>query len=115
MKPKHTMACADPEGGGGRGSDPPPPPRENHKDIEFLINTGLDPMENHKGTETTFNIGPPSARQRNAIKMAFRWWADDGPLLVVFGSTLPASTKKSFRVYPPLAKLFWIGLLSVYI
>ena len=22
--------------------------------------------------------GPPSARQRNAISMAFRWWADDG-------------------------------------
>ena len=26
-------------------------------------------------------IGPLSARKQNAIKMAFRWWADDGPTL----------------------------------
>ena len=25
--------------------------------------------------------GPPSARQRNAIRMAFRWRADSGPRL----------------------------------
>ena len=29
----------------------------------------------------TTMIGPPSARQRNAIKMAFCWRADDGPTL----------------------------------
>ena len=29
-------------------------------------------------------------RQRNAIAMTFRWWANDGPLFKVFGSSLPS-------------------------
>ena len=34
------------------------------------------------------------------------WWADDGPLLVLFGSSIPSSTKKnSVRVGPTLTKL----------
>ena len=37
--------------------------------------------------------------------MAFRWRADDGPLLAVFGFAFPSSTKKSCIVGPPLAKL----------
>ena len=27
---------------------------------------------------TTYSVGPPSTRQRNAIQMAFRWRADGG-------------------------------------
>ena len=34
-----------------------------------------------------YYVGLSSARQRNAILMAFRWRADDGPILVVFGTT----------------------------
>ena len=30
------------------------------------------------------NLGPPSANQRNAILMAFRWWASGGPLLYAY-------------------------------
>ena len=30
------------------------------------------------------SIGPPTASQRNAIRMAFRWRADDGLLLGVY-------------------------------
>ena len=52
--------------------------------------------ENHKAAELAFNVGPSSARQRNAIYMAFRWRADDGPLLVLFGSSFPIS-KKTFE------------------
>ena len=63
---------ADPEGWEG---DPDPP--VNHKNIGFLSNTGLDPLKNHKATKAAFNVGPTMARQRNAIKMAFRWWTDD--------------------------------------
>ena len=33
--------------------------------------------------------------------MAFRWGADDGPLLVVFGSSLPSSTKKGLSELDP--------------
>ena len=43
------------------------------KNIEFLSNTDPDPLKNHKATKKTFNVGPSSARQRNAIKMPFRW------------------------------------------
>ena len=80
-------------GGGGGGSDP----LKNHKNIGFLSNTGPDPLKNHKATKPAFNVGPSSARQRNAIKMAFCWRADDDPLIVVFGSSLPSSTKKSWN------------------
>ena len=48
---------------GDRGSGPPP--LENHKV------TGLDTMEYHKATNIAYNVGQPSARQRNAIEMAF--------------------------------------------
>ena len=46
-------------------------------------------------------MGPPMKHHLNA----FRWRADDGPLIVVFGSSLLSSTKK--KVGPPLKK-FWI-------
>ena len=48
---------------------------------------------NHKAANPAFNVGPSSARQRNAIKMAFRWRAVDGPLIVVFGSFFSSSNK----------------------
>ena len=54
-------------GGGGRWSERL---LKNHKNIGFLSNTGPDPMKNHKATNMTkpaFNIGPSSARLRNAI------------------------------------------------
>ena len=34
--------------------------------------------------QPAYSVGPPSARQRNAIRMAFRWRADGGPLLVIY-------------------------------
>ena len=67
---------------GDRGPDPP----EKSQNIGFLSNTGPDPLKNHKATKPEFNVGS-SARQRNVIYMPFRWRADDGPILVVFGST----------------------------
>ena len=56
---------------------------ENHKNIGFLSNTGLDRLKDHKAAKPAFNGGPSSARQRNAVLMAFRWRAVDGPLIVV--------------------------------
>ena len=53
-------------GGGDRGMGTPPP-LKNHKNIGFLSNTGLDPLKNYKATKPVFNVGPSSARQRNAI------------------------------------------------
>ena len=58
--------CADPEGrGGGRGSRPP---LKIHKNKGFLSNTGPDHLENHKATKPAFNVGPSSARERNAFR-----------------------------------------------
>ena len=39
----------------------------------------------HIGTpQPAYSVGPPSARQRNAIQKAFRWRADSGPHLNVY-------------------------------
>ena len=87
---------------GGRGSGPP---LKNHKNIGFLCNTGHDPLKNHKSTESAFNVLPLSARQQNAISMAFHWRAGDGTFIVVFGFFIPLSTKKiPIKFGPPLKK-----------
>ena len=49
----------------------------------------------------------------DAIQMAFRWRADDGPLIVVSGSHLKSSLKnkqrkKAIIVGPPMTKTVWI-------
>ena len=75
------------------GSDP----LENHKAIGYVSDTGPGPLENHKATKPAFNVWPLSARQRNAIQMAFRWRADDGPPLVIFGSSLPSCIKNKLE------------------
>ena len=54
---------ANPEGDRGLG----PPPLKNH--LGFLSNTGPDLLKNQKATKPAFNVGPSSARQRNAILM----------------------------------------------
>ena len=48
---------------GTGGLDPP----EKSQNIGFLCNTGADPLKNHIAAKPAFNIGPSSARQRNAI------------------------------------------------
>ena len=78
-------AWTDPEGdGGGRWSGPPPPPQSYQARIQCWT-----------------IIGTPA----NAISMAFRWRADHGPLMVVFGSSLPSSTKQCCQSWTPLTKL----------
>ena len=69
-------------------------PLKNHKAIGFISNAGPDFLEKHKATKPAFNVWSSSACQRNAIYMAFRWWADEGPLLGIFGSSDPSSTIK---------------------
>ena len=38
------VSCAGPEGG-GTGESRPPLPLKNHKNLEFLSNTGPDPLK----------------------------------------------------------------------
>ena len=71
-----------------------PHPLKNHKNIEFLSNSGPDLLNNHKAAKPKINIRPSSNT----------WRADDGPLLVLFRSSLP-SYKNVVRVGPHLTKL----------
>ena len=48
---------------GTGGSDP----LKITKNIGFLSNTGPNPLKKYKTTKPAFNVGPSSARQRNAI------------------------------------------------
>ena len=79
---------------GGQGVRTPPPPPEKLQKIGFVSNPGPDPQKNYEATQPAFNVGPSSARQRNAILMAFRWRADDGPPVLVFRSSHHSSTRK---------------------
>ena len=63
----------------GSGSGPP---LKNHKNIGFSSNTGPDPLKITKLPSQHSMLG----------HHRFRWWADDGPLIVVLGSPLPSST-----------------------
>ena len=97
--------CADPEGG-HRVRAPPEKSRKYRVPLQI---TGPNPLKNHKATKPAFNFGPSSACQGNAMLMAFRWRADDGPFIEVFGSSIPSLTKNKrtmIKFGPPLTKLF---------
>ena len=98
-KSEPLKSCPDPDDGTGGWDEA----------IGFLINTGPDSMENHTATKSALIVGPPSVHQRSVILMAFCWWADDVPLLVVFEFSLPSSTnKKNHQSLTPIDKTFWI-------
>ena len=50
---------------------PLPPEKSQTLNIGFLSNTGPGPLKIHKATKPAFNVGPSSARQRNAIEWRF--------------------------------------------
>ena len=73
--------------------NPDPPPEKSQK---YRVSKQFcpDPLKNYEATKPTFYVGPSSACQRNAILKVFYLRADDRPLIVVFGSSHPSSTKK---------------------
>ena len=81
------------------------PPPEKSQNIGFSSNTCPDPLKN-RSCEASIQcwafIGMPAKRHL----MAFRWRADDGPLKVGLGSSLPLSTLKTnvVKVGSPLTK-----------
>ena len=92
------------EVGWGRGSGPPPT-LKNHKNIRSPSNTGPDPLTITTLYQASIQcwviIGTPAFRKR----------ADDCPLIVVFGTFLPPSTKpktKTLSKLDPSGKTFWI-------
>ena len=91
---------------------PPPPPPEKSQKYRVSLQYWSVSLENHKATKPAFNVEPSSAHQRNTILMEFRWRANDDPLIVVFGSSLSSSTKKTTykkcQSWTPSDKTFWI-------
>ena len=84
--------------GGSRGRDRGSgPPVKNHKNIGFLSNTGPDPLKNHSclaSIQCWAIIGMPAKCHLNGVSLAGRWWVENGGLIVVFGPSLPSSTKR---------------------
>ena len=85
-----------------RRSGPPPP--KNHINIGFLSKIGPDRLKTTKLPSQQSMLGH-NRHASNAISMAFRLQADDGPLIVVFGSYHPSSSKKRCQCWTPLTKL----------
>ena len=88
---------------GGAGSPdppPPPPPPEKSTKIGFLSILVRFPLKSQ-----SYQVSIPCwavtlyrslmLGYQSAIWMVFRWQANDGQLIVVFGSSLPSSTKKN--------------------
>ena len=67
------------------------------------------------GSDPPWKIMPSSVHQWNAIEMAFRWWADGGPLRVSIQTPSPLckiwwlKQKKIISDPPSPDKTFWIG------
>ena len=102
--------------GGCMGSGPTPPPHththlENHKNMGVLAIVVLihEKSQSYQASiQCWANIGMPA----NVSEMAFCWQADDGPLIVAFGSSLPKSKKR--QSWTPSDKTFWImGIICI--
>ena len=78
---------------GGEGVRTPTP--EKSQNIGFLSNIGLDPQKNTKLPNKHSMLGHHRHASETPITgiLAFRWRTNNGPLMVVFGSYLPSSTK----------------------
>ena len=78
---------------------------KNYQNIGFSSNTGPDPLKNlsyQASIQCWVIIGTPAKRHL----MAFRWRANDGPLIIVLRSSLPSSKKKKFSRLDPLWQNF---------
>ena len=102
-----TWSCADPEGGQGVRTSP----LKNHKNIRFSSNTGPNPLEN-RSYEASIQCWAIIGLRAKRHLMAVCWRADDGPLIVVLGSSLPSSLKKKRKKrcqsWTHSDKTFWI-------
>ena len=85
---------------------------QNHNSIEFLSNTGPDPLEKHEATQRAFNVGPLSARQQNANKYRFA-----SEMMMVHFSAIwilsPPLIKKRCQSWTPSDKTLWFRVCVV--
>ena len=103
-------------GGGGGGPDPPEKSQKyrvylqywlkNHK-YRVYLQYWSGSHEKSQSYQARFNVGPASTRKRNAISMDFRWRADSGPLIAVFGSSIPRGGGSLIFSYTLTRVIFW--------
>ena len=67
--------------------------------------------KNHKATKPAFNGGPLTCQQ-NTISKEFRWWADGGPFLVAFRSSLTTPSDKMFWIRACM-QCMWTGSFEI--
>ena len=74
-------------GGGGAGVQTPPPPLKNHKKYRVSLQYWSESHEKSQSYQASTQcwaiISRPAERHLNGVLLG----ADDGPILVVFGST----------------------------
>ena len=88
-------------GGSRRGGQGVWTPLKNHRNIGFSSNTGPDPLKITR-LPSQHSFSHHRHDSETPLKMAFRWRADVDPLMVVFCSSLPSSTKKKKSKLDPL-------------
>ena len=88
--------------GGSRGGtvEPDPSPEQSQKYRVFFCNTGPDPLKNRKLPSQNSMFG--HHRPVSETPLAFRWRADYGPFIAIFGSSIPSPTKKTLSNLDPL-------------
>ena len=77
---------------------------KNHKNIGFLSKTGLDLIAKLQGYQASIQCWATiDSSVKRLLTGVFRWRADGGPLLVVFGSSssIAVSTGLKFRHISP--------------
>ena len=86
---------------GDRGSGPPPPPGESQSClVHYQYWSGSHGKSQLPRRHSMLGHHWPASK--TPFKWRFRWWADDGQLLVVFVSYLPLSTQKKMSELDPL-------------
>ena len=99
------LMCGSREGDRGSG-----PSLKNQQNIRFSSKTGPDPLKNCS-YQASIQCWVLSSTPAKRHIMVFHWRAYDGPLIVVPGSSLPSSTKKTTKKrqsWTPSDKTFWI-------
>ena len=94
---------------GGKGG--PDPPLKNNKNIGLSSIIGQDPLK-IRSYQTSILCWAIIGTPAKCPLMAFRWRADDSPLIVVLGSSLPSPIKKKklkrCQSWTTSDKTFWI-------
>ena len=94
-------SCVDPECGGAVFRTPIEKSQNYRVSLQFWTRSPEKLRSYRASTQCRAIISTPAKRHF----MAFRWRADDDPLIVVFGSSHHSSTKKKLD---PLWQKFWI-------